>query len=142
MADFAVEQTTVEINGHIFSGFSDDADAIMLPQEIEMAIAKYGADGRMVTVGTGQKGGPVTLKLQPNSVSVKFMMNSVASIQTGSVIEWSGSIRYSNGTTVTLERGTLMSSDYGQTLGKGDVRNLPFTWNFERVTPDYSSANF
>lgn len=142
MADFSAESTIVTLNGVTFSGWSEDGDCIMLPQDIAIATSKFGADGRMVTVGTGQKGGPVTFKFSPNSPTVKYLMNQVASLQRGAVIVWNGSITYQNGTTVTLERGTLITTDFGQTLGKGDIRNLPFTWDFERVTPDYSAARF
>lgn len=142
MADFSLESTRVVLNGHAVTGWSDDGDALMLPQDIELAVAKFGADGRMTTVGTGQKGGEVKFTLLANSPSAKFFMNSVASILNGAIIEWNGSVTYPNGVTVTLTRGTLSTADFGQTLGKGDVRNLPFVWNFERVIPDYSAANF
>ncbi len=139
---FDLEQTKVQINGHNVTGFSDDGDALSLPT-IDIATVKRGADGIMTGASTGEKGGPVIFKLLPNSVSTKFFMNLVASIQGGGRVTFDGIVNdEANGIVVKLERGLLTSAPTGPTIGKGDVANMEFTIEFERITPDYSGANF
>lgn len=138
--DFSLEQTVVVINGHTFTGFSDDADAISFP-DITLANVIRGADGKMVAVGTGDKGGPFVLKLLPNSPSVKFMMNAVATQLTGGSVKWDGTIRDAlNQINFTVSNGTLTVAPSGQTIGKGAVKNQEFTIEFEKITPDYLSS--
>ena len=69
---FSLEQTTVTLNGHTVTGWSDDTDALSLPS-IDLSNVKRGASGEMVATTTGEKGGPVTIKLLPNSPSVIFV---------------------------------------------------------------------
>ena len=139
---FSLEQTTVVVNGHTVTGWSDDTDALMLP-DIDLTTVKRGADGVMVAATTGEKGGPVTLKLLANSPSVKFFQNLVTTIQQGGRVEFNGSVVDNiNGITVSLERGVLQHAPLGPTLGKGDVANREYMIEFERVVADYSAANF
>jgi len=139
---FDLETTSVQINGHNVTGFSDDGDALSLPT-IELASVKRGADGVMVGASTGNKGGPVMLKLQPNSDTTKFLMGLVATLQNNGRIVFDGIVNdIANGIVVRLERGILTEAPTGNTLGKGDIANMEFTFEFERVTPDYSGANF
>lgn len=138
--DFSLEQTVVVINGHTFTGFSDDTDAISFPN-IDLASVVRGADGKMVAVSTGDKGGPFIIKLLPNSPSVKFMMNAVAAQLNGGSVKWNGIVRDSlNQVNFALTNGTLTNAPVGQTIGKGDAGNREFTIEFERITPDYLSS--
>ncbi len=140
--DFSAEQTVVVINGHTFTGFSDDTDAISFPN-IDLANVVRGADGKMVAVSTGDKGGPFILKLLPNSPSVKFMMNSVAAQLHGGAVKWNGIVRDAlNQVNFALINGTLTNAPVGQTIGKGEAKNAEFTIEFERITPDYLASTF
>lgn len=138
--DFSLEQTVVVINGHTFTGFSDDTDAISFPN-IDLANVVRGADGKMVAVSTGDKGGPFILKLLPNSKSVKFMMNAVAAQLNSASVKWNGIVRDSrNQINFVLANGTLTNAPIGQTIGKGSAKNAEFTIEFERITPDYLAS--
>ena len=138
--DFALEQTSVIINGHTFTGWSDDADALSLP-DLELANVVRGADGKMVAVSTGNKGGPVIIKLLATSPSTKFMMNMVAAQMNGAGVSWNGIIRDSiNQIAVTLVKGTLTLAPSGPTIGKGEVKNAEFTIEFEKTIPVYIAA--
>jgi len=138
--DFSVEQTVVLINGHTFTGFSDDADAISFPN-IDIASVVRGADGKMVAVSTGDKGGPFILKLLPNSPSVKFMMNAVMAQLNGGSVKWNGIIRDSiNQINYAVINGTLTNVPIGQTVGKGSAKNAEFTIEFESIIPDYLAS--
>ncbi len=139
---FSLEQTTVEINGHTVTGWSDDGDALSLP-DIELTNVKRGADGIMTASTTGEKGGPVILKLLPNSPSTKFFSSLVTTILNGGRVQLDGTIFDPiNNITVNLSRGVLMTAPLGQTQGKGETANREFTIEFERVIPNYDAANF
>lgn len=139
---FSLEQMTLTLNGHSVTGWSDDTDALSLPS-IDLSNIKRGASGEMVATTTGEKGGPVTIKLLPNSPSVKFFQNLITSIQQGGRVEFNGSIVDSvNGITVSLQRGVMQNAPLGPTIGKGEVANREYVIEFERVEADYSAANF
>lgn len=140
--DFSLEQDVLVLNGHTVTGFSDDADALSLPN-IDLANVVRGADGKMVSVSTGEKGGPLVIKLLPNSPSVPFFMNAVTAQLNGASVKWNGVKRDSiNQVNVILSNGTLSNGPLGQTLGKGDAANREFTFEFERIIPDYLAATF
>lgn len=140
--DFSIENVSVVLNGHTVQGWSDDADALSLPN-IDLANVVRGADGGMVSTSTGEKGGPVIFKLRPNSPSTAFFMNALAAQQNGASVSWNGLIRDSqNQTNAILTNGVLMNGPLGQTMGKGSTANREFTFEFELVVPDYSAAAF
>lgn len=138
--DFSLEQVALVLNGHTVTGYGDDTDALSLPN-IDLANVVRGADGKMVSVSTGDKGGPLVIKLLPNSPSVAFFMNAVTAQLNGASVKWNGLIRDSiNQVNVALYNGTLSNAPLGQTMGKGDAGNREFTFEFERITPDYLTA--
>ena len=139
---FSLEQCTLNLNGVDITGWSDDTDALSFPN-VDIATSKRGADGKKVTSSTGEKGGPVVIKLLANGKSTKFLMNAVTAQLNGSAVSWNGFFRDPvNGVTVAMTNGTLQNVPLGQTMGKGDVANKEFTIDFELVVPDYSGANF
>lgn len=140
--EFSLEKSVLQLNGHTFSGWSDDSDALGF-EAVELASVKRGADGKMVATSTGAKGGPVTLKLLPNSSSAKFMQSSASSVQKGTKIIWSGTFRDAeNGVTAKLENGILTKYPPLPTLGKGSVGNMEYVIEFETIEPDYTAASF
>jgi len=139
---FSLEQCTLNLNGVDITGWSDDTDALSFPN-VDIATSKRGADGKKVTSSTGEKGGPVVIKLLANGRSTKFLMNAVTAQLNGSAVSWNGFFRDPvNGVTVAMTNGTLQNVPLGQTMGKGDVANREFTIDFELVAPDYSAASF
>ncbi len=59
----ALDLSSVILNGITIEGWSEDEDALTMPDAIEIAVIKKGADGLMVAGRTAEKGGEVTLKL-------------------------------------------------------------------------------
>ena len=142
MVDFAIENVDVVINDHRVTGWSEDGDALTMP-DVELANVKRGAEGLMTSTSTGNKGGPVILKLLPNSNSVKFFNNIITSQLNGGSVELNGFVRDAgNGLYVELARGVIMQAPLGQTMGKGETANREFTIEFERIIPDYTGASF
>ena len=138
----SLEGTTVILNGHVVGGWSEATDALTLP-EIELAQVQRGADGKMVASSTGNKGGEVQIKLLANSPSTQFLEQQVAQIMRGAAVVWDGSIRNAQaGFGVTLGRGVLMTAPAGQTMGKGEVAERVFAFEFETVLPNYDAATF
>jgi len=124
------------------TGWSDDTDGLSFPN-IDLANVKRGADKKMISMSTGESGGPVIIKLLANSPSVKFFQNAITAQQIGPAISWQALWRDPiNGVTVACINGTLTTVPLGPTLGKGDVANHEYTIEFETVIADYSGASF
>ena len=156
----SLQDTTVTLNGHtvesagkktnIFPngldilGWSEDSAALTLPDSFEFASVRRGASGDMAAFSTGDKGGPVSLKLLPNSPSVPFLMQQVTLIlQEDAVVVWHGNVKHTkSGISVALERGILVSGPLWYTMGKGEVGNLTFTWEFEQIIPKFDGVSF
>jgi len=137
-----VSSTTLNLNGHDVTGWSDDADALTIP-DIDLANVRRGGDGQMVAHSTGDRGGAVMVKLLPTSDSTRFLMNAVTAQLNGGTVIWNGIVRNNTtGATILLTRGILQHAPLGQTVGKGDAANMEFTFEFESVIPDYSAADF
>ena len=143
MKIISLEGTTVELNGHVVQGWSDDSDALMMPDSFELASVRRGATGEMAAFSTGDKGGPVSVKLLPNSPSLPFFMQQLATQLNGAGAVWDGNIKNSQaGFGFTLVRGVMVSGPLGQTMGSGEVANATFTFEFERIIPDYDKVQF
>ena len=150
---FSLQDVTVILNGHTvegqqteqtISGWSEDTDALTLPDAFEFASVRRGATGKMAAFSTGDKGGPVTLKLMPNSPSVPFFMNQVTRILVDKAeVIWDGSVIHGKtGASVRLSRGVLVSGPLWYTMGKGEAGNPTFTWEFEQIIPNFTKVNF
>ena len=153
---FSLQDVTVELNGHvvegeqtmegghIIRGWSEDTDALTLPDAFEFASVRRGATGDMAAFSTGDRGGPVTLKLMPNSPSVPFLMKQVTRILSDKAeVIWGGSVKHKRtDASVTLIRGVLVSGPLWYTMGKGEAGNLTFMWEFQEIIPDFTKVNF
>ena len=147
---FSLQDITFLLNGHAvegdhtIKGWSEDTDALTLPDAFEFASVRRGATGDMAAFSTGDRGGPVTLKLMPNSPSVPFLMKQVTRILSDKAeVIWGGSVKHKRtDASVTLKRGVLVSGPLWYTMGKGEAGNLTFTWEFEEIIPDFAKVNF
>ena len=153
---FSLQDVTVELNGHvvegeqtmegghIIKGWSEDTDALTLPDAFEFASVRRGATGFMAAFSTGDRGGPVSLKLMPNSPSVPFFMKQVTRILVDKAeVIWDGSVIHSRTkASVALSRGVLVSGPLWYTMGKGEAGNLTFMWEFEQIIPNFTNVNF
>ena len=131
----------VILNEHIVKGWSEDTGALTLPDAFEFASVRRGATGDMAAFSTGDRGGPVSLSLLPTSPSVPFFMQQVSAIREGKRVIWEGSVEYKpTGARVTLDRGVLMSGPLGWIMGKADVGNMTFTWEFQDIIPNFDNV--
>ena len=145
-----MQDVTVILNGHtvegeqIIKGWSEDTDALTLPDAFEFASVRRGATGVMAAFSTGDRGGPVSLKLMPNSPSVPFFMKQVTRILVDKAeVIWDGSVIHSRTkASVALSRGVLVSGPLWYTMGKGEAGNLTFMWEFEQIIPKFTNVNF
>ena len=137
----SLEKTTVIFNGHEIQGWSEDTDSLMMPDAFELASVRRGATGDMAAFSSGDKGGPVSIKLLPNSPSTKFFMQQLTDYLEGGNTIWHGSIQNAQlGFGFTLKRGIMTTGPLGQTMGKGEVANQTFIFEFEEIVPDYDAA--
>lgn len=134
-------ESTVIINGITITGFSSDADALSIP-EIEVAAPVFGADGRMLVISTGNRGGLVTIKLLASSSSIAFLTPLSALAQAGSGVVIQGLVRSNTQlSSVALQNGYFTKYVPYPTMGKGAVSAVTYEMAFEVIAPDYSSAN-
>ncbi len=138
----SITETIVDIGGHTVDGWSEDTDALTMPDAFELATVRRGASGQMAAFPTGDRGGPVTIKLLPDSESAKvFMQQALLSLQ-GEPSIFDGGIQNSRQRfSFALKRGILTTAPLGQTMGKGEVANLMFTFEFEEIVPNYDGVN-
>ena len=138
----SLHETKVILNGHEVEGWSEDSGALTLPDAFEFASVRRGASGDMVAFSTGDCGGPVSLSLLPTSPSAVFLMKLVNKIHNSRArVIWEGSVKHTpTGASALLNRGILMSAPLWYTMGKGEVGNLTFTWEFEKIIPNFDNV--
>ena len=151
--ELSLLDTVVTFNGHTVEkpllahtvmGWSEDAGALTLPDALELVTVRRGALGDMAVFRTGDRGGQVSLSLLPNSPSVKFFMQQMTLILSKKLsVVWEGNVQHTlSKASVKLKRGVLMSGPLWYTMGKGEVGNLTFTWEFEDITPSFDKVDF
>ena len=139
---FSIEHTTVELNGHVCEGWSEDEDAFMVP-DIELANIIRGADGKMLAISLSNRGGEITLKFLPTSRSAAFFAQQAAQIRLGAAVIFNGqSVNSQTGVSLRMERGVLKQAPMGQTQGKGAAAAREFVFEFESLIPNYDANNF
>ena len=139
----SLEHTTVSLNGHEVKGWSEDTDALTMPDAFEVATVRRGATGDMAAFSTGDRGGPVSIKLLPNSPSTGFFMQQLEVMRKGGTTIWSGSIYNSRlNVSATLTRGVMTAGPLWPNMGKGEVANHTFTFEFEDISVNYDAPSF
>lgn len=139
----ALDLSTVILNGITFSGWSQDEDALTMPDAFVLAITETGADGLLVAGRTGAKGGEVTFKLLANSPTVQELQAIVLAEKNGGSVQFSGIVDFSDGSVATLDKGVLKTAPNGYTIGKGVPKVMSYVMefqviDFETITGDFS----
>ena len=81
------------------------------------------------------------LKFLANSPTTAFLMQQLAQIQRGAVISWMMNANNRQaGWTITAERGVMIQSPLGQTLGNAVAPAREFHITFETILPNYDGA--
>lgn len=141
MIQMDITQGVLTINGHRVQGFSDSGDCLSFPDASEIAAFKKGATGKMVASSTGEKGGPVSIKLLPNSPSVPFFTRLIKQIDNGVPVTFSGNwINPVAGEQIELSGGALITAPRGTTYGKGEVAEKVYVFEFERIEESPESS--
>jgi hypothetical protein len=138
----ALDLSSVTLNGHTFSGWSGDEDALTLPDSSELAMFVKGADGKIIAGRTGERGGEVSIKLLANSPSVQFMQTAVLALKNGASIQWEGLIKYNDNSLATLIKGILIKAPLGLTLGKGVAKTMTYVFEFELIDYETITGDF
>jgi len=135
MLQMDINQGVFLLNGHLVTGYSEDSDCLQFPDASELSTFKKGATGTMVSSRTGEKGGPVVVKLLPNSPSVAFFAKLIKQLDQNIPVIFNGS--WTNpvaGESTKCINGTLISAPRGTTYGKGEVGTKVYTFEFEQIT--------
>ena len=138
----SLEGSKVILNGITCQGWSQDEDALTLPEAFERYITMKGADGLMVSGTTGEKGGEVTFKFLANSPTVQILQGFVLAEKNGAYIEWNGIVKYSDNSIVTLAKGVMKKAPLGYTLGKGAPKTMSYVFEFSRIDFETISGSF
>ena len=127
-----------------FQDFSEAEDAIMMPEDVQLVNSVTGATGKKFFSGTAEQGGEVTLKFLPVSDDVKWLFNHAMQVMDNDILNsWSGSIvAPDHGFDHVLTNGALSKTPLGLTFGKGATNRPQWTWDFERIAPNYANAQF
>ena len=143
---FGLGDAEVQLNGsHTVEGWSDADDALMLPDKIPVAVAKFGADGKMAAYSTGQQGGPVMYKLLATSNTAAFLYRELVKQRKGEeqALQWTCDVSHANsGVSIHMEGGILTDGPMGPRLGAGNAADEEFEITFETINANYDSANF
>ena len=120
---------------HEVTGWSDSGDCLSLPDSAELNMIKKGADGKMVASNTGEKGGEVSIKVLANSPFVDRMSAEIELIKAGVQIPITFTVTNKTvGDATVCTEGSLKSAPIGITYGKGEVGEMVYVFEFERIT--------
>ena len=137
---FSVEQTRVIMNGHTFTGFSDDAEDAIMFTEFDLATVRESPGDLPAYTSTGRIGGQLTLKLIASSRSHAFLQQQVAQIMRGASVIWDGIIvDRINNHTITLEKGVLLTPAIGTSVGRDGVANRNYVFHIGRIVLNYDA---
>jgi hypothetical protein len=138
----SLEASKVVLNGITFEGWSQDEDALTLPDAFERYAKQTGADGLKVYGTTGEKGGEVTIKLLANSPTVQILQGFVLAEKNGAFIEWNGIVKYNDNSIATLAKGVMTKMPLGLTLGKGAPKTMTYVFEFQNIDYETISGAF
>jgi len=119
----------------VVSAWSEDSDCLSLPDAVELANTKKGATGIMCASSTGEQGGPVSIKVLPNSPLVDRMYAYIV-LHKNSNISFPVHLTITNkktGDTQVCTNGVLTKAPEGVTYGKGEASNMTYEFEFERI---------
>ena len=120
---------------HKITGWSESGDCLSFPDSAELNMVKKGADGKMVSSNTGEKGGEVSVKVLANSPFVDRMSAEIELIKAGVQIPITLSATNKTvGDATVCTNGALKSAPIGVTYGKGEVGEMVYVFEFERIT--------
>ena len=140
----SVVHTTVILNGQEQTGFSEDEDAITMPDEEELFTVQRGALGDIAAFRNGMRGGQVKLKYLPTSESARLLSVLYERLRSGeALVRFDGTVKDDlNGQSFTLRKGVMVSGPMGQTMGKGSVKPRIFTFEFEDIEQHWDGVSF
>ena len=138
------ENNDENVNNHTVTGWSDDADALTMPDEFEIMNTRFGAGGDLAAFRTGMRGGDVTIKLLPTSPSVvHFMRRLQFVLRPENYLRFDGRVTdNTNDFYFDLEDGVMVASPLGVTIGSGDAANRMFRFSFARIVPHWDKVNW
>ena len=140
--NISLVNSTIEINKTVIGGWSDDSDALSIP-DIPLANIKRGADGVMSATLTGNKGGAVTYKLLAETSSSQFLVSLAEQIKQGANINFQGTVTSNTtGWQLIKKNGVLTQYRPYPTTGAGEKASMEFIIEYEELNGDVSVVDF
>jgi len=120
---------------HKIDGFSESSDCLSFPDSVELNNVKRGATGKMVASNTGDKGGPVSVKVLPNSPFVDRMAAEIEMVKAGVQIPIELLVTNTTvGDAQVCTGGVIKSAPIGVSYGKAEASEMVYVFEFERIT--------
>ncbi|MDE0001206.1 MAG: hypothetical protein OXQ29_00740 [Rhodospirillaceae bacterium] len=139
-----LQRSIIKIAGHRITEWADQSDAFMLPT-IESLVVTQGPGGDRVFSDTGNRGGPVTIKVMPAGKDAKHLGLIAEKQRRGNPIIITGVAILDYGAagkeTVHLRGGGLISFPSGPTLGNAAPSHLEYVIDFADLERDLTELN-
>ena len=137
----SLEDAVVTLNGKVATGWADESASIDFGV-LTKTTFRFSPDGKMFGVRSGQKGGPIVFRFQPNSPMVGFLSRLFERYKNGETIRIDGTVEYAKaGISFSLNNGYFESASLAQSMGS-DFTNMEYTITFEKVGANYDSNKF
>lgn len=138
---FSIEHTVFVLNSHRFQGWGQET-ASFEGENLEVASYTVGPDGKMIGVATGQKGGPITVRVMPNSPTCAWLTRHFQRFRNGICDRFDGIItNHQAGISFTLVNGYFQSGPMIQNMGS-EIATQEFVFFFEEIKQNYDGATF
>ena len=124
----ALQHLTVTLNDHEVQGLS----GFEAPDNIQLATIRRGSTGDVAAFSAPQRGGPVSITLEPDSPSLPFFLQQMkVQMESGAVV-WNGCVKdIQHGCILRLERGVMTTAPMGTLMDR--QAHKTFTFEFERI---------
>lgn len=134
----AIRASVTFPSGIILSAFADDSDPLDLPQ-LTLAETAMGLNGELLTWAK-PNGIPMNLSLTPNgdddiNMTILAEANRVGRGKRGARDVITATIKYPDGSTVTMSQGVIVGAIIGIPVASaGRMKSKPFQFMFENMT--------
>ena len=134
-------QVILTIDGSVVEQLAATEDAVLCPDSMPALEVTVGAQGDLMAVGTGMRGGPISVTVLPvpagpgatGDPAWQAWDELLQRARDGEEIEpFDGSLEVPN-RTYTLSQGFCIDGPMGQTYGQGNAANRTYVHHFEEI---------
>ena len=136
-----IEHAVVTLNGHTINGWANEGVAIEFPAE-PTAEVTHSPDGKMMVVANGLRGGSITFRVMPTSVSAAWFAKKYQRRLNGIYDKYDGSsVDPQTNASATLTNGYFISGPMGQNMGT-EFAAREYVMVFEQIKENLDAVEF